>query len=279
MGIVIRTYLLALIAAIAIWLWAPISDGIIRALVADVVATLVVFGASVRHRNASLYDPYWSVAPLALAVAFFPFHAPTLTALLISVCIAWWGIRLTLNWIYRWRGLSDQDWRYTELRDHSGVWYGCVNLFGIHLMPTLLVFAGMVPVLIALDNTAPLSIWEWVATAICLLAIVIEGLSDRQLRRFLAQRTDRSEQLDQGLWAWSRHPNYFGEVLFWWGLFLFGWSASGNLWLLVGPIAMSLLFLLYSVPAMDRRMLASNPEYARRLESVSGLIPWPPRRS
>ena len=279
MSIVILTYIVALALAVATWFVAPVESLLVRALLADVVATAVVFAASARYRNSSLYDPYWSVAPLALLIPFFPITSWSLTTLLIIGSIGWWGVRLTVNWILRWRGLEDEDWRYAELNEQSGRWYALVNFFGIHLFPTLLVFAGMIPALLALQTSREPSMLEWIAAAICVSAILIEGFSDRQLRRFLATRQSRAEQLDQGLWAWSRHPNYFGEVLFWWGLFLFGWSATGNWWLVVGPIAMTLLFLLYSVPAMDRRMLSSNPEYARRMESVSGLIPWPPRRS
>ena len=110
-------------------------------------------------------------------------------------------------------------------------------------------------------------------------AIAIEALSDLQLRRFLRTRRDPSAVLDKGLWQFSRHPNYFGEVVFWWGLWLFGLAADpGWAWTVVGPVSITLLFLLVSVPWMDRRMLSRHPAWAARMKATSALVPWPRRR-
>lgn len=251
------------------------------ALIADLIATVVIFGFSHRYGNASIYDPYWSVAPILITI-YFAIEGSLLDLRSLSIlgAVGIWGMRLTVNWVLRWRGLTDEDWRYGDLRTRSGRLYPLVNLFGIHLLPTLLVFLAVLPLYLALCRPERSNAWlDLIAATVTAIAIGIEWLSDRQLRTFLQRRSDRSQQLDSGLWGWSRHPNYFGEVLFWWGIWLFGLSAApSQRWAIIAPIAMTALFVLYSVPAMDQRMLASNPDFARRMKRVSGLIPLPPRR-
>jgi steroid 5-alpha reductase family enzyme len=117
------------------------------------------------------------------------------------------------------------------------------------------------------------------AVALTAGAVLLEAVADAQLRRFVRRRADPAAVLDGGVWAWSRHPNYLGEILFWWGLFLSGIAAApGRAWTVAGPIAITLLFVLVSVPWMDRRMVARHPAWTARLRSVPALVPWPRRQ-
>ena len=255
---------------------------ILVAALADVVATLVVFGFSVRHDNSSLYDPYWSVAPLPIA-AYWATTAPSaldVRAALVLVLVAAWGVRLTANWVARWQGLGDEDFRYAEIRGKTGRLYWPASLVSIHLMPTAWVFLGLLPTWPALSGRGrPLGSLDLVALGVTAGAIAIEALSDLQLRRFVRTRRDPSAVLDEGLWRLSRHPNYFGEVSFWWGLWLFGLAAEPRwAWTAVGPASITLLFILVSLPWMDRRMLSRHPGWAVQMKSTSALVPWPRRR-
>jgi steroid 5-alpha reductase family enzyme len=147
-------------------------------------------------------------------------------------------------------------------------------------MPTLWVFLGLLPLypVLASEGPAPGAL-DALAAAVTVAAVAVEAAADRQLRAFLSARRDPEAVLGEGLWALSRHPNYFGEVLFWWGLWLFGLAAApGWAWTAVGPISITLLFLLVSVPWMDRRMLARHPAWAGRMETTSAIVPWPRRR-
>jgi len=248
---------------------------------ADLAATAVVFAFSVRHANSSVYDPYWSVAPIPV-VLYWASLAPGIharqAAAVALVCA--WGIRLTGNWVGRWKGLGDEDFRYVEIRKRTGRAYWAASFLSIHLMPTAWVFLGLLPLYPALSAPGrPLGALDAAALAVTALAIAIEAASDRQLRAFLRSRREPGAVLETGLWAFSRHPNYLGEVLFWWGLWLFGLAAApGWAWTAVGPASITLLFLLVSVPWMDRRMLSRHPAYAERLRAVPGLFPWPGRR-
>ncbi|MFW6125966.1 MAG: DUF1295 domain-containing protein, partial [Chloroflexota bacterium] len=191
-----------------------------------------------------------------------------------------WGIRLTHNWSRRWRGLGHEDWRYTALRARSGRWFWLVELFGIDVMPTAVVFLGCLSLYPSLSaGTRGFGAIDWVATAVVAAAIAIEATADQQLERFVRTRRHSGQTLATGLWAVSRHPNYFGEVLFWWGLYLFALAADPSYWWVVaGPLAVTVLFVFVSVPMMDGRSLERRPGYEEHMRRVSGLVPWFPRR-
>ena len=246
---------------------------------ADLVATLVVFAVSVAVGNASLYDPYWSVAPAVIVVAWAtPGHR--VREMLVLGLVLLWAVRLTVNWARSWRGLGHEDWRYVQIRAETRgrlPWW-LVNLTGIQLMPTLVVFAGLLAAWPAVAGTRPLGPLDLAAAIVTLGAITIESVADRQLYRFAGDPANRGRVLEQGLWRYSRHPNYLGEITFWWGLWLFGLAGAPSWWWTVaGPVAMVLLFAVVSVPLMDRRSLERRPAYADRMRRVPALVPLPRR--
>lgn len=256
---------------------------ILVAAAADAAATAVVFAFSVLHDNSSIYDPYWSVAPIPIALYWASLADGGGSGLrrawvLAIVCV--WGVRLTANQLARWGGLGDEDFRYVELRARSGRWYWPLSLAGVHLMPTIWVFLGLLAAFPALAG--PGRGWnalDAAAVAVAGGAVLLEAVADRQLRSFVRGRRDPAAVLDSGVWALSRHPNYLGEILFWWGLFLSGVAAApGWAWTVVGPLAITLLFVFVSVPWMDRRMAARHPAWVERLRTVPALVPWPRRR-
>ncbi|XVV15477.1 DUF1295 domain-containing protein [Actinoplanes sp. CA-131856] len=260
-GVVVLVYALAGGAA---WAVGGRPATLTATLLADLAATVVVFLASLVVNNASLYDPYWSVAPPVIAIAWAWPPTP------LHVVILVWAIRLTANWAFSWRGLGHEDWRYVQMREQRPPWlpFWVVSLVGIQLVPTLVVFAGMLPVWVALRE--PWSALDTVAVVVGLTAVVIEAVADRQVRRFTADPANRGKVLDRGLWRWSRHPNYLGEILFWFAMWL---SAPTPWWTAAGPVAMVLLFVVVSVPLMDRRSLQRRPGYADYMRRTPALLP------
>lgn len=227
------------------------------AALADLAATVVVFLGSLAFNNSSVYDPYWSVAPPFIAL-FWMLSAGTagrpLRQAVAGGLLLIWAARLTFNWVRRWRGLGHEDWRYADWR-RFGSAYWPASFAGFHLMPTLFVFLGCLSLWPALTaGGRPFGFLDALAAAVTVGAITIETVADRQLACFL--RTAGSRQLmDRGLWSRFRHPNYFGEVSFWWGLWLFGLSAAPSWWwTVVGPAAITALFLGVSVPMMERHL-------------------------
>ncbi len=275
----------AALGVAALWLVAGPDSGRLRldALVADLLATLVIFGASRMHRNSSFYDAYWSVAPPLLAAYWWLAGGDgvdPVRAAMVLVLVLVWAVRLTANWASTFPGLHHEDWRYPLLRQRAGRWELLVDLFAIHLVPTLQVFLGMLPVYVALTRGGRDAGWlDVLALALGLAAVGLELVADVQLRRFLHRRTP-GEVMDTGVWSWSRHPNYFGELLFWSALVLFGVAAwpGAAWWLPVGALAMLAMFLGASIPMMERRSLERRPGYQAVVERVPRLVPRPPRR-
>lgn len=276
-------YAVATVAAIAAG-YAVRGDGeLFSALVADLCATLVVFCFSVGHDNSSVYDPYWSVVPPALA-GWWMFHpagadGDPIRQWLVLVLVFVWGARLTWNWARGWPGMHHEDWRYVDYRRKAGAGYWVLSFFGIHLFPTVLVFLGCLSIWVAMTSATRFGPLDVAAVVLTAGAIAIEAVADEQLRAFRRSSPPPGAIMDRGLWAWSRHPNYFGELSFWWGLWLFAVAAEpGLLWTLVGPAAMTALFFGVSIPLLDRRSVERRPAYADHIERVSGIIPLPPRR-
>jgi steroid 5-alpha reductase family enzyme len=277
-------YVAGLAAAWAALRWCPPGlHPLWRVAVADLAATLAVFVFSVVFDNTSVYDPYWSVAPLAIApyLATAPEAAPGSVARKVLVCalVGLWGLRLTYNWARSFGGLGHEDWRYVDIRRKTGILYWPASLFGLQLMPTVLVYLGGLPLFPALSSPRPLGILDALAAVVTLGAIAIETVADEQLRAFRRTRKGSGEIMATGLWSVSRHPNYFGEVAFWWGVYLFGVAGDASAWWSVaGAASISVLFFFVSIPLLDKRSLAGRPAYAEHMKRVSALVPWFPRR-
>jgi steroid 5-alpha reductase family enzyme len=279
-AIVTATYGLA--AAVAVVVAAALGGHpLVRTLIADVAATVVVFAISTVVDNASLYDPYWSVAPPIVLCGWLLIGGgvPARQALVLTLTVIW-AIRLTLNWAMGWRGLSHEDWRYQMLREQPPVPWWIVNLTGIQLMPTLVVYLGLLSAWPAMTVGGRALGWlDALAVAVTVGSIMVEATADIQLRRFTADPARRGQVADVGLWRFSRHPNYLGEIGFWWGLYLFGLAAAPSWWWTVaGPVVMVALFVGVSVPMMDRRSVQRRPGYGAYAARVPALVPRPGRR-
>jgi len=255
------------------------NNVIIYAFILNILATVTVFLISMLVNNSSIYDPYWSLAPPAIFLYWIfagnPVEGNLIRQSLIICLVLFWSVRLTWNWIRRWNGLIDEDWRYRNFRKKYPSSYWFVSFTGIHLFPTLVVFLACISAYPALMMiSSPLTIVDLIAGVITLTGIIIETISDQQLRKHL--RKGREEPfLSEGLWKYSRHPNYFGEVLFWIGLFVFSLSSDTFIWwILPGPVVILLLFLFISVPMTDKRMLQRRRGYREYYKRTSGLIPW-----
>jgi steroid 5-alpha reductase family enzyme len=253
-------------------------------LVADLLATLVIFGFSRLHHNSSFYDAYWSVLPPLLAVYWWSESTPDVDdvrAWLVIGVILFWAIRLTGNWVYAFPGFPHEDWRYPMLKDGKGAIEPLVDLFAIHVIPTLQVFLGMLPVYVAVTRPGRDVGWlDIVAVLVGVGSVVLTFTADLQMYRF-ARTKQPGQAMDRGLWGWSRHPNYLGEIGFWFSLALFGLAASPSdwWWAFVGAVAMVALFLGASIPMMEERSLARRPSYQDVIDRVPKLLPRPPRRA
>ncbi|WP_167108347.1 DUF1295 domain-containing protein [Mycobacterium sp. DL592] len=284
--VVTVAYVLAIAAGAAWLVWGPSATGslLLDAFIADVLATLVIFVFSRAYKNSSFYDAFWSVIPPLLLLYWWaagPLGLDSVRCWLVTIVVVYWAIRLTGNWVYGFPGLHHEDWRYPLLRDSAGRWEFLADLFGIHLVPTVQVFLGMLPVYIAVTTPGDGLVWlSWVALVVGVAAVTLELVADTQMHRFVAAKQPGAV-MDQGLWAWSRHPNYLGELGFWVSMALFGVAASPAdwWWLFVGVAAMLAMFLGASIPLMEKRSLERRPHYQAVIDTVPKLIPRPPRKA
>lgn len=297
------TYLVALAAALVAGravseaVSGAVGGSLVRALVvvavADLAATGVVFVASVLARNSSMYDPYWSLQPAAVAVYYVwlraadgasvgaaatgPGLADGLGAreLMVLILVVLYSLRLTSNFFRDWPGLSKEDFRYVGFRRRFGRSYWLVSFLGIHLFPTIMVYLGCLPLYGAIaGSSAPLGWLDLPAAGTTFGAIVLAFAADGQLRRFRREPANQGRVIRSGLWSRSRHPNYLGEVTTWWGLYLFALAAGLEWWWTgIGAVAMTFLFVFASIPMMERRALATRPGYADYMACTPRLLP------
>lgn len=225
-------------------------------LIADIAATVVVFVFSLIFNNASTYDPYWSVAPIVIVGYLFFNHEFNLVTFLPTIAIVIWGIRLTLNWAYTFENLNHQDWRYTMLKQKTGILYFFVNLFGIHLFPTIVVYLCILPVVYLYNSEATLNIFTIIMFIVSICSFTIQGIADYQMHAF--RRNKNSVFIRNGLWKYSRHPNYLGEIMMWWSIGLLCVFSLNNVVFLIGAIVNHLMFIFISIP------LAENHQKSRK---------------
>ncbi len=267
---------------IIVYMFYPFLDfeyNMLNVFIADAAATTIVFLFSFVFNNSSIYDPYWSVAPPFIVIYLMKLNPDgnLIRQYIILALVLFWSIRLTLNWVRGWKGLKHQDWRYISIAEKTGKFYWPVSFLGIHMMPTIFVFLGCLPLWYSLSASTPFNIADVFALAFTFCAVLTEWIADEQLIR-LKRDGSVGRYIQSGLWAYSRHPNYLGEISFWIGIYLFLLSSSGlknadGYWTAVGFIAMILLFTLISIPMMEKRNLAKKPGYDVYISQVPALIP------
>ncbi len=283
-GLVILAYAISLGAAIGIVYALPITiHPIWLTLIADIGATIVIFIFSIIFNNVSFYDPYWSVQPIAIAIYWFILGYGTanlIRQIIVLSVVSFWGIRLTLNWARGWKGLKHEDWRYVKYRKENPKAFWFIAFTGLEMMPTLIVFLGCVSIYPALvESSNSIGVFDAIGILIAVGATLIEFIADEQMKIFCKMNDNPERVMELGLWSISRHPNYFGEVTFWWGLFFFALAASYSYWWAIsGPIAMVILFLLISIPLIEKKQLANRPDYASYKKRISMFIPWFPKK-
>ena len=238
----------------------------------------VTYAASLYLGNGSVFDPWWSVLPPVAALQLVQEWTPLAVACVLVVFV--WATRLTLNWAVGWPGLSHEDWRYPLMYERAPVPRWLTLLVGVQLVPAVFVTLGCLPLIPALTTPdASLGLLGLLATALGVFAAGLELAADEQRRAFAEAKP--GALMDAGLWAWCRHPNYLGEILFWVSLWLFGVAASPAdfWWTALGPISIAALFAFASIPMMETRNAERRPAWAEYVARTPRLIPRRPPRS
>lgn len=247
------------------------------ALLAAVVLETATWAVSLVRRDAGVADVLWGPAFAVLAWLFvWRTDEPTWRGVLVAMFVTLWGARLGLHIALRARG-RPEDPRYAAMRRHHGHRFWWVSLFTVFWLQGTILWVVALP-LWAAQRGGTLEPLDVLGLACVLVGLTFEAVGDWQLQRFRADPANRGRVLDRGLWRYTRHPNYFGDALFWWGIFGFALAAPGSAWTVVSPIVMTFLLVRVSgVPLLERGLAATRPGYADYVRRTSPFIPWFPR--
>ncbi len=281
----IRGFLLDLIVYLGAFIVAgipfrQIDDPFLATAGFTATATLIIFIVSVFLSDVSVYDPYWSVAPPAMLLANIQkYRLTNVNAVLLLILVSIWSLRLTVNWYITYKGIGCEDWRYAQYRKRlSPLPFQLISFFGLHFVPTVVVYGGMVSALYAMreERFALLSL---AGVVIMLAAVALEHVSDWTIHRFLREHGQEKRTCNVSVWSRSRHPNYLGEMLFWTGMYVYFVALCPQIWYKgLGFLSIIALFLLVSIPMMEKHNLERRPDYARYRERTPMLVPLPKRR-
>lgn len=250
-------------------------DILLATLLADIICTIIIFIFSVIANNSSIYDPYWSVIPpFIILLWMIKTKNNSLPEQIIFGVYLFWSLRLTLNCLFNWKGLKHEDWRYRSFREKTGKYYWFVSFLGIHLFPTLIVFLGMMPILIGFtykEGFQPYIFIFGVYVGIC--SIIIAIVADLSLYKH--RHSDKVHtSISSGIWKYSRHPNYLGEIIFWLSNYLMGLAYNINkFYTIIGFITVVLLFNLFSIPTIEKRLLQRKTDYHEIMSNIPRLLP------
>lgn len=252
-----------------------ISNMIVNIFIANIISTIYIWLVGTCLKTASIYDPYWSVQTVVIAIfLMIKSNNFSVGVVIYLVPILFWSIRLTYNFITTFHDLSYIDWRYKMLKEKTKLFYPFVNLLGIHMIPTMIVFVASLPLFIYILNDINFSWLNIIGMLIMIFAVIIELISDKNMHKFIKNRKSRSEVNKEGLWGISRHPNYFGEITFWYGFALFLiLSNFSYFYLIIGAILNNCLFLFISIPMAEKHMIKYKPDFINYKKEVRMLIP------
>jgi steroid 5-alpha reductase family enzyme len=244
-------------------------------------AMLALWGVSLVRRNVSIVDVWWGPGfALLAAVSFVLAPAPGPRGALLLGLVALWGLRLGLHLFVRNHG-QGEDPRYARMRRHHGARFAWVSLGTVFGLQAVLQWFVSLPVQVAqlIPGARPLGLLDAIGVALFAIGLFFETVGDLQLTRFRADPTNRGRVLDTGLWRYTRHPNYFGDCLAWWGLFVVAMSTPRGFATIASPLAMTFLLLRVSgVALLERSLVHTRPAYRDYVERTSAFFPRPPRR-
>ncbi len=279
-GLVIdaAAYLCAFGAAVPPFLL--IENPFAAAAVYTAAATTVLYLFSVVFSDVSIYDPYWSAAPPVILLAvMIRFGFWNVNAILILALVGLWSLRLTTNWLSVYKGLGHEDWRYAMYREkYPPLVFQLISFFGLHFVPTAVVYAGLVSGLLTIRETrfTPRSA---VGILVMIGAVLLEFTADRAIHRFLREHGSEGRTCDVSFWKYSRHPNYLGEISFWSGLYLYFAALRPDIWYMgLGFLAVVFLFLTVSIPMMEQHNVQRRADYSAYQKRTSMLLLLPPKK-
>ena len=256
----------------------------LAALVVSAACFLVLWLISLRTKDPSFVDAWWGLGVVVLVWATYAqivSPGPHATALLFLGTA--WGLRLGIYLLWRW-GTHGADRRYAKLaeraRSKHGLNFALFALLWVFVPQMFLQLILALPVLVPqVSAKLELGLLAHIGIWIAIAGIVFEGVADAQLAHFKSQADNKDKVMDRGLWRYSRHPNYFGDLVTWWGTWLVALDAGAGIWTLPGPLLITFLLTRVSgAPTTEPHLQKTRPDYEAYKKRTSAFIPMPPKQ-
>jgi len=240
---------------------------------------LLTWSVSAAKCDVSIVDSVWAIFFLAAAALY----ATTVTApgprtALIVTLVAIWALRL--SGYITWRGWGEpEDHRYQTIRQRHEPNFALKSLYLVFALQAVLAWLVSLPLLGAIASPAPLNLLDFIGVALWVFGFLFESIGDFQLAGFKSDPAHRGKVMDQGLWRYTRHPNYFGEFCVWWGFYLLA-AAGGGWWAIAAPLLVSFLLLKVSgVTMLEKDIGARRPGYREYIANTPAFFPGPVKRA
>ncbi len=231
----------------------------------------------VKKRN-DVADIAWGLGFVILAwSSYFLSDNKTIVGLVVTLCVTIWGLRL--SWHIKRRNMGKaEDYRYLAWRKDWGKWFYLRSYLQVYMLQGFFLYIIVLPVLLINKSAVTFKALVFLGLGVWLLGFIFEAIADKQLAMFIKNPKNKGKLMTSGLWAYSRHPNYFGESLQWWGIWLVAFSQPFGLLAIISPLMITLLLVKVSgIPLLEKRM-SLHPDFMNYKKRVSVFIPWFPKQ-
>ncbi|MCW8988808.1 MAG: DUF1295 domain-containing protein [Gammaproteobacteria bacterium] len=252
--------------------WSLYVDGVVVILLVAIFTWLL----SLFLKDVSIVDSAWSFMFLASAIYYYlSLELINLKENIFFILVVLWALRLATH--LTWRNWGEpEDRRYQDIRKKYSPNFGVKSLFIIFVFQAILAAVISLPIVSVLgikSEPVNLGIIEYAAILIWLAGFTYESVADWQLAKFKSDNSNQNKVMNTGLWRNSRHPNYFGEFLIWWGFYLYAFS-SGPWWIIVSPLLISWLLLKFSgVVMLEETIVKRRPDYQEYIDKTNAFFP------